>query len=114
MPRYAKALVRHCIYCGLHQLRIKSDATARGCPFGFVLTPGEVPDVRGSGPLFRKIAGKIAGKIKALLADRGYGADASRSEIAMHGIQAGNNRQVQPKPSRPFAHVLSRCTASLS
>lgn len=66
--------------------------------------------MQGSGPLFRKIAGKV----KALLADRGYGADASRSEIAMHGIQAGDNRQVQPKPSRPFAHVLSRCTASLS
>jgi transposase len=30
----------------------------------------------------------LTGKVKALLADRGYDADAIREEIAFHGIQA--------------------------
>lgn len=49
-----------------------------------MLTPGEAHDVHGFGPLFRMISGKV----KALLADRGYDADAIRAEIAFHGIQA--------------------------
>lgn len=40
--------------------------------------------MQGFGPLFRMITGKV----KALLADRGYDADAIRTEIALHGIQA--------------------------
>lgn len=49
-----------------------------------MLTPGEAHDVQGFGFLFRMITGKV----KALLADRGYDADAIRAEIAFHGIQA--------------------------
>ncbi len=40
--------------------------------------------MQGFGPLFRMITGKV----EALLADRGYDADAIRNEIALHGIQA--------------------------
>lgn len=40
--------------------------------------------MKGFGPLFRMITDKA----KALLADRGYDADAIREEIAFHGIQA--------------------------
>lgn len=49
-----------------------------------MLTPGEAHDVHGFGPLFRMISGKV----KALLADRGYDVDAIRAEIAFQGIQA--------------------------
>jgi transposase len=49
------------------------DAT-QGRPLGFVLTPGQSHDIQGFGPLFRMIADKI----EALLADKGYDADAIR------------------------------------
>lgn len=49
-----------------------------------MLAPGEAHDVQGFAPLFRMMAGKA----KALLADCGYDADAIRTEIALHGIQA--------------------------
>ena len=49
-----------------------------------MLTPGDAHDVHGFGPFFRIITGKV----KTLLADRGYDADAIRAEIALHGIQA--------------------------
>lgn len=51
---------------------------------GFVLTPGQAHDVQGFGPLFRMIADRV----HALLADRGYDADAIRAEIAIAGTQA--------------------------
>jgi len=44
--------------------------------------------VKGVGPLFRMIADKA----RALLADRGYDADAIREKIAFHGIQAASAR----------------------
>jgi hypothetical protein len=50
----------------------------------FVLTPGELRDVKGFGPLFRMISDKA----RALLADRGYDAEAISEEIAFHGVQA--------------------------
>lgn len=40
--------------------------------------------MQGFGPLFHMITGKV----KALLADRGYDTDAIRTELALHGIQA--------------------------
>lgn len=40
--------------------------------------------MKGFGPLFRMIADNA----KALLADRGYDADAIREEIAFHGVHA--------------------------
>ena len=49
-----------------------------------MLTPGETHDVQGFGALFRMIGDRV----KALLADRGYDANAIRAEIAFHGIQA--------------------------
>ena len=49
-----------------------------------MLTPGQAHDVQGFGPLFRMIADRV----HALLADRGYDADAIRAEIAIAGTQA--------------------------
>ena len=49
-----------------------------------MLTPGEAHDVHGFGPLFRMLGGRIT----ALLADRGYDADAIRAEIVAAGVQA--------------------------
>lgn len=50
----------------------------KGRPLGFVLTPGQAHDVQGFGPLFRVLGDRI----EALLADRGYDADAIRDKIA--------------------------------
>jgi transposase len=55
-----------------------------GRPLGFVLTPGQAHDVQGFGPLFRMVAHRI----EALLADKGYDADAIRAEIAAAGVEA--------------------------
>ena len=51
-----------------------------------MLTPGQAHDVQGFGPLFRMIADRV----HALLADRGYDADADaiRAEIVIAGTQA--------------------------
>jgi hypothetical protein len=49
-----------------------------------VLTPGQAHDVQGFGPLFRMVAHRI----EALLADKGYDADAIRAEIAAAGVAA--------------------------
>ncbi len=51
--------------------------------------------MKGFGPLFRMIAGKA----KALLADRGCDADAIREEIAYHGVRAGIPAKRGPQPS---------------
>ena len=53
-------------------------------PLCFVLTPGQAHDVQGFGPLFRMLAERI----EALLADRGYDADAIRQELAKADIEA--------------------------
>ena len=55
-----------------------------GRPLGFVLTPGQAHDIQGFGPLFRMVAHRI----EALLADKGYDADAIRAEIAAAGVEA--------------------------
>ena len=49
-----------------------------------MLTGGEAHDIKGFAPLLRMIADKI----EALLADKGYDADAIREELAKAGIEA--------------------------
>lgn len=56
----------------------------QGLPLGFILTPGHAHDVQGFSPLLRMLGDRI----KALLADRGYDADAIRAEIAVAGVEA--------------------------
>ncbi|WP_422864318.1 transposase [Endosaccharibacter trunci] len=51
---------------------------------GVVLTPGQTHDVQGFGVLFRMIDEHV----QMLLADRGYDADAIRSDIALTGTKA--------------------------
>ena len=48
------------------------------------MTPGQAHDVQGFGPLFRMIADKV----EALLADKGYDADAIREELAKAKVEA--------------------------
>jgi transposase len=49
-----------------------------------VLTPGQAHDVQGFSPLVRMVADRI----DALLADKGYDADAIREELAVARIEA--------------------------
>ncbi len=53
-------------------------------PLGFLLTPSQAHDVEGFAPLFRMIEDRI----DALLADRGYDANAIRQEIEPAGVEA--------------------------
>ena len=48
------------------------------------MTPGQAHDVQGFGPLFRMLSDRI----EALLADKGYDADAVRAQIAAAGVEA--------------------------
>jgi transposase len=70
----------------------------KGRPLGFVLTPGQSHDIQGFGPLFRMIADKI----EALLADKGYDADAIREELTKADVEA----VIPAKSNRrePIAH----------
>ena len=56
----------------------------QGRPLFFVLTPGQAHDVKGFGPLF----GMLADRIEALLANKGYDADAIRQELAKADVEA--------------------------
>ena len=81
----------------------------RGRPLGFVLTPGQTHDVKGFGPLFRMLGDRI----EALLADKGYDADAIRAELAAAGVEAviptKGNRRV---PSRTIARNTAGAISS--
>ena len=64
--------------------KLHARCDAKGRPLGFVLTPGQSHDIQGFGPLFRLIVHKI----EALLADKGYDADAIREELANADVEA--------------------------
>ncbi len=64
--------------------KLHARCDAQGRPLAFVLTPGQTHDVQGFGPLMRMIADRI----DALLADKGYDADAIRQELADAEIEA--------------------------
>ena len=64
--------------------KLHARCDAQGRPLAFVLTPGQAHDVQGFGPLMRMIADRI----DALLADKGYDADAIREELAGAEIEA--------------------------
>jgi transposase len=64
--------------------KLHARCDGRGRPLGFVLTAGQAHDIQGFGPLFRMIVDRI----EALLADKGYDADAIREELACAQIEA--------------------------
>ncbi|WP_240344721.1 MULTISPECIES: IS5 family transposase [unclassified Novosphingobium] len=64
--------------------KLHARCDAQGRPLGFVLTPGQSHDIQGFGPLLRMIADRI----EALLADKGYDADAIREDLAAADIEA--------------------------
>src|SRR5687768_15545180 len=64
--------------------KLHARCDAKGRPLGFVLTGGEAHDINGFAPLLRMIADKI----EALLADKGYDADAIREALAKAEIEA--------------------------
>ncbi|WP_229839635.1 IS5 family transposase [Sphingomonas glacialis] len=64
--------------------KLHARCDGHGRPLGFVLTPGQTHDVKGFGPLVRMLGDRI----EALLADKGYDADAIRAELAAAGVEA--------------------------
>ncbi|WP_245442522.1 transposase [Mesorhizobium hawassense] len=64
--------------------KLHARCDAKGRPLVFVLTGGEAHDIKGFAPLLRMTADKI----EALLADKGYDADAIREELAKAEIEA--------------------------
>ena len=64
--------------------KLHARCDGQGRPLYFVRTPGQAHDVKGFGPLF----GMLTGRIGALLADKGYDADAIRAELAKAGVEA--------------------------
>ena len=75
--------------------KIHARCDGKGRPIGFILTGGEVHDSQAFQALFRLVEEKI----KALIADKGYDADAIRDELAASGIEAvippRSNRKAQ-------------------
>ena len=73
--------------------KLHARCDGQGRPLCFVLTPGQAHDVQGFGPLFRMLAEQI----EALLADKGYDADAIRDDLARADVEAvipaKNNRR---------------------
>lgn len=77
--------------------KLHARCDGQGRPLGFVLTPGQAHDVQGFGPLFRMLGERI----EAILADKGYDADAVRRQLANAGVEAvipaeSNRRQPIP------------------
>ena len=64
--------------------KLHARCDGQGRPLCFVLTPGQAHDVKSFGPLF----GMLADRIEALLADKGYDADAIREELAKADVEA--------------------------
>lgn len=64
--------------------KLHARCDAKGRPLGFILTPGQAHDIQGFSPLFRMIADKI----EALLADKGYDANAIREELEKADVEA--------------------------
>jgi transposase len=63
--------------------KIHARCDGKGRPIGFILTGGEVHDGQAFLALFRLVEDKI----KALIADKGYDADAIREELLFHGVE---------------------------
>ena len=76
--------------------KLHARCDGKGRPLGFVLTPGQAHYVHGFAPLFRMLTHKV----KALLADRGYDADAIRGEIAFPRGPGGDPGQARAPQSR--------------
>jgi len=74
--------------------KIHARCDGEGRPLGFILTGGEVHDGQAFLALFRLFEEKI----KALIADKGYDADAIREELLFHGVEpvipSKSNRRV--------------------
>ncbi|WP_375429335.1 IS5 family transposase [uncultured Sphingomonas sp.] len=64
--------------------KLHARCDGQGRPLCFVLTPGQAHDVQGFGPLFRRLAERV----EALLADKGYDADAIRDTLAHADVEA--------------------------
>ena len=64
--------------------KLHARCDGQGRPLCFVLTPGQAHDVQGFAPLFRMLAERV----EALLADKGYDADAIRDTLAKADVEA--------------------------
>ncbi len=78
-----------------------------GRPLALALTPGNTSDIKVASALIA-----AAGRLKRLIADRGYDANNLRRELKAAGHQADHSRPAQPRaadPARP--HSLCRALA---
>jgi transposase len=75
--------------------KIHVRANAAGLPLGLIITPGEAHDATA----YPALMDEDAPDPKVLIADRGYDADAIRSDVAARGgtpvIPTKRNRRVQ-------------------
>lgn len=88
----------------------------QGRPLCFVLTRGQAHNVQGFGRLFRMLAERV----EALLADKGYDADAIRDSLAKADVEAvilakSNRRTPIPHDRAKYRwrNLIERCSRSL-
>jgi transposase len=75
--------------------KIHARCDGKGRPLGFTITPGQAHDIKGFTTLLRTIGDKI----DALLADKGYDADAVRqalSEMEVEAVIPSKSNRKQP------------------
>jgi transposase len=75
--------------------KIHARCDGKGRPLGFTLTPGQAHDIKGFATLLRMIGDKV----DALLADKGYDADAVREalkEIDVEAVIPSKSNRKQP------------------
>ena len=92
--------------------KIHARCDARGRPLGFTLTPGQAHDTQGFLILLRLVGDRI----KAMLADKGYDADAIREALIAEGIEpvipTRNNRKAPIENSTNSETSSSACSTS--
>lgn len=84
--------------------KVHARCDGKGRPLGFTLTGGEVHDGQAFLALFRLVEEKI----EALIADKGYDADAIREELRGNGVDAVIPSKINRKAPIPHDRRLYR------
>ena len=80
------------------ETKIHARCDGKGRPLGFTLTPGQAHDIKGFATLLRMIGDKV----DALLADKGYDADAVREALKESDVEAVIPSKSNRKPTIAF------------
>jgi transposase len=78
--------------------KIHARCDGKGRPLGFILTGGEIHDGQAFLALFRLLEDKI----KAMIADKGYDADAIREELLFHGVEPVIPSKINRRETIPY------------